>query len=388
MLKPFFTWLFVWLMSALAGADAAEPIRIGVTLGLTGTYAGPARMMKRGYRLWEQDINRRGGILGRPVKIDIRDDKSDKEEAKKIYQDLITRQRVHLLFGPYSSAITVAVAPILERFGYPTLLPGAAADRIWEQGYKNVFGLFIPASRYALEMLNLAVLHNLRRVAIAYADDEFSTEAGRGAKKWAARLKLVVVMFEEFRKGTRDLRHLALEARDVSADLLVVAGHFNESIDMRRALKQIGWYPRAYFATIGPTLPAYHDTLGQDAELTFAPSIWEPDESITYPGSQQFIRDFRHAYGELPSYHAAVAFAAGQVLEAAIKKVGGLDHDEIRQALYDLDIYMVIGRYRVDKHGVPIKHRPLIIQWLGGKKVIVYPEEHRRDEPPVFKSGS
>ncbi len=398
-MKLFFTCLFVWLMSALAGADAAEPIRIGVTLGLTGTYAGPAKMMERGYRLWEQDVKRRGGILGRPVKIVIRDDKSDKKEAKKIYLDLITRQRVHLLFGPYSSEITVAVAPILERFGYPTLLPGAAADSIWRQGYKNVFGLFILASKYALEMFNLAVLHNadaeawrhaggLRRVAIAYADDEFSTEAGRGAKEWAATNKLDVVMSEEFRKGTRDLRHLALKARDVSADLLVVAGHLNESIDMRRALIQIGWYPRAYFATIGPTIQEYHDTLGQDAELTFAPSIWEPDESITYPGSQQFIRDFRHAYGELPSYHAAVAFAAGQVLEAAIKKVGGLDHDEIRQALYDLDIYMVIGRYRVDKHGVPIKHRPLIIQWLGGKKVIVYPEEHRRDEPPVFKSGS
>ncbi len=386
MLRSLFISMFIWLMVFLAEAGAADPIRIGVTLGLTGTYAGPANMQERGYRLWEQDINRRGGILGRPVKIVIRDDKSDKRESKKIYRDLITRQRMDLVFGPYSSEITIAVAPILEEFGYPTLIPGAAADRIWKQGYKNVFGLYTPASRYALEMLNLAVLHNLRRVAIAYADDEFSAEAGHGAKKWAATNKLDVAMFEEFRKGTRDLRYLALKAKDASADLLVVTGHYNESIDMRRALSQIGWYPRAYFATVGPTLRAYHDTLGQDAEFTFAPSHWEPDESLKFPGSQQLIRDFR-SYGVLPSYHAAAAFAAGQVLEAAIKKAGGLDRDTIRQALYDLDVHTVMGRYRVDKYGVQIKHRPFIIQWLGGKKVIVYPEEHRGNARPVFRPG-
>jgi len=73
------------------------------------------------------------------------------------------------------------------------------------------------------------------------------------------------------------------------------------------------------------------------------------------------------------------------VIEAAITKADGLDRGEIRQALYELDIHVAIGRFRVDRFGVPIKHRPLIIQWLDGKKVIVYPEEHRGDARPVFK---
>jgi branched-chain amino acid transport system substrate-binding protein len=373
------------LFATTLNANAADPIRIGVSLGLTGTYAGTAKMQERGYRLWEQDINHRGGILGRPVRLIIVDDNSDSEKAKKIYRDLITRQRVDLVFGPYSSGITVAVAPILEEFSYPTVLPGAAADRIWKQGYKNVFGLFIPASKYALEMLRLAVLHDLRRVAIVYADDEFSVEVASGAKKWALRANREVVVFEKFKKGIRDLKYLAVRAKEARAELIVAAGHFNESIDMRRALKSVGWYPRAYFATIGPTLQNYADVMKQDAEFTFASSLWEPDESLEFPGSLGLIRAFRHAYKRLPSYHAANAYAAGQVIEAAIASAGSLDRDKIRQALYDLDVHVAIGRFRVDRFGVPIKHRPLIIQWLGGGKVIVYPEEHRGDARPIFK---
>ena len=377
--------LLAWVVLAMAtSAQAAEPIRIGVSLGLTGTYSGPAKMQERGYRLWEQDIKRRGGILGRPVKIVIQDDKSDKGEAKKIYRDLITRQRVDLVFGPYSSEITVAVAPILEELGYPTLLPGAAADRIWQQGYNNVFGLFILASKYALEMIRLAVLHDLRRVAIVYADDEFSVEVANGAKKWARRANREVVVFEKFKKGIRDLQYLALKAKEARAELIVVAGHFDESVDMRRALKSVGWYPRAYFATIGPTLQKYGDMMKQDAEFTFAVSLWEPDESLEFPGSQGFIKAFKNAYKILPSYHAANAYAAGQVIEAAITNAGSLDRGKIRQALYDLDVHVAIGRFRVDRFGVPIKHRPLIIQWLGGKKEIVWPEEHRTAKP-VFR---
>ena len=380
------TVLLTWAaLAAATSVHAADPILIGVSLGSTGTYSAPALMQQRGYRLWEKHVNQKGGLLGRAVKIVIVDDKSDGEQSKKIYKDLITRQRVNFVFGPYSSQITLAISPILEKFGYPTLLPGAAADQIWRQGYKNVFGVFIPASKYSLEMLRLAVLHDLRAVAIVYADDAFSVEVGEGAKRWAGNAKLDVVMFERFKKGTQDLTHLASVAKEAKADLLIVAGHFNESVDMRRALKSIQWHPRAYFATIGPTLQKYGDMLGSDANHTFAPSLWEPNKKLEFPGSRRLIEDFERAYGSSPSYHAANAYAAGQILEAAIKNAGGLSRDKVRQALYDLDHHTAIGRFRVDRFGVPIKHRPLIIQWRGGEKVIVHPEEHRGDARPKFK---
>lgn len=372
---------------ARGGADnvsSAKVVRIGISLGLTGKYRAPSTMQQRGYELWQSEVNRRGGLLGKPVELIIVDDQSSSKNAARIYRELITQRRVDLLFGPYSSEIAGIVAPVIEKHGYPTLLPGAAADRIWEQGYRFIFGLFIPASKYSLEMLRLAVVHDLQRVAIVHANDGFSVEVANGARRWAQSADREVVLFEEFEKGTHELGFIAQKACAANADLLLVAGHFDEAVDMRRALASIDWYPRAYFATIGPTLPKYTEELQQLSELTFATSLWEPDRKLEFPGSREFIDQFEETYRLLPSYHAANAYAAGQVMEAAVAAAGSLDHNKIQQALFNLDVHVAIGRFRVDRFGVPVKHRPFVIQWLGGEKTIVYPDQHRGDARPVF----
>jgi branched-chain amino acid transport system substrate-binding protein len=110
-------------------------------------------------------------------------------------------------------------------------------------------------------MLNLALMYDLKKVAIVYADDEFSMEMAKGAKKWAPILDLDIVVFEKFKKGTKNLIPLAQKAMDAKVELLMVGGHFNESVNMRRALKNIDWYPKAYYATVGPALEKYQEIL-------------------------------------------------------------------------------------------------------------------------------
>lgn len=363
-------------------AWAVEPVRIGLTLGLTGKYAKLCLMQQRAYALWQDHVNEKGGLLGRPVRVVVFDDESDPESAVRIYRQMIRVDQVDLVFGPYSSTITSAVAPIVEEAGYPMLAAGAADDAIWQKGFKNVFGVFMPASRYAVGMLKLALLYDLSTVAIAYASDPFSVTAGEGSRKWAAKLGLDVVMFERFRKGQRDLRNLAQKAKNADAALLLVTGHFDESVDMRRALKKVGWYPRAYFATIGPVLASYKDQLSGDAELTFANSFWEPE--LNYPDSRRFAASFRARHDVTPSYQAADAYAAGQILVAAIQAAQSLDRIKIREALQDLRTQTVIGRYGVDPRGAQVKHFGLTIQWQGGAKRIVWPEELKTAQP-IFK---
>ena len=364
---------------AVAVTHAAEPIRIGLSLGLTGKYAPFALMQQRGYSLWQSEINERGGLLGRPVEFIFVDDESDPAKAPELYRKLITKDRVDLVLGPYSSAITAAVAPIVDKAGFPMLAAGAAADQIWQQGYSNIFGVFTPSSRYTVGMLYLALLNDLTTIAIVFADDAFSITAAKGTKKWASKLGLNVVMFEKFKKGKRDLSALAEKAKLADASLLLVAGHFNESLDMRKALKKVDWYPKAYFATVGPVLSKYQEMLGVDANLTFASSLWEPE--LNFPRSHQFTAAFRARYGLTPTYHAAEVYAAGQILEAAIKSTGTLNRDRIRQAFSELQTHTVIGRYLVDPTGVQVKHFALTIQWQKGKKEIVWPEEVATAKP-------
>ena len=122
-------------------ASAQEPlIKIGVSLGLTGKYSEMSNMQMKGFRLWEKEVNGRGGILGRKIKLIIYDDKSDPLTAKSLYEHLILNDKVDLVLGPYSSEITEAVLPVTEKYGYPMIASGASADRLWQRGYKYIFG--------------------------------------------------------------------------------------------------------------------------------------------------------------------------------------------------------------------------------------------------------
>jgi branched-chain amino acid transport system substrate-binding protein len=340
-------------------------------------------MQQRAYLLWERHINETGGLLGRSVAMVIKDDESTPGKAAELYKQLIHDDQADLVFGPYSSGITAAVAPVADKAGYPLLAAGASSDAIWQQDYRYIFGVYTPASRYAVGMLNLALLNDLFSVAIAHADDAFSTSAGEGARKWAPRLGLDVVMFEKFEKGQRDLTNLAERAKLAGADLLIMAGHFNESIDMRQAMAGIEWYPRAYFATIGPVLSRYYDELKDAVNLTFASTLWEPE--LNFPHSREFAARFRASYQLEPTYHSATAYAAGQILEAAVKSAGSFDREDIRQALQDLHMHTIIGRYQVDATGIQVKHFPLTIQWQEGRKQIVWPEEAQTAQP-LFES--
>jgi len=365
--------------------SAAEPIKLGGTLGLTGKYAPMSEMVSLGLQLWTKKTNAKGGILGRPVELIVYDDTSSPEVAKKLYERLILEDKVDLVFGPYSSVITTEAVKATEKYGYSILASGATSDRLWQQGYTHLFGVYIPASRYSFGFLRLIFRNGFKRVAIVSADDMFSVTVAEGAEKWAKRLGLTVTLMEKFKKGTTDLDDLAKRIRDSEAEAIVVGGHFNESVDVRRALANIDWYPGAYFATLGPALQKYYDILQDKAEHTFTLSNWE-EKGVLFPGSQEFASDFEKAYGKKPSYQATAGYASGQILEAAILKAGGLDRQKVRDALASLDILTVLGRYGVDSTGQQIRHFGLVTQWQNGNLEVVGPVDIKtvKSVPPVF----
>jgi len=368
----------------LKPANASEPIEIGLTLGLTGKYSEMSNIQMKGFKLWEDHVNSKGGILGRKVRLVIYDDKGDPRIAKALYEHLILRDKVDLVFGPYSSEITEAVLPVTEQYGYPVLVAGASSDRLWQKGYEYVFGVYAPASKYAAGFLEMLAMNGYRDIAIVHADDSFSKDVASGAKKWALRFGLNVLLFEGFKKGTKNLDDMAQRVKASRAQVLIVCGHFDEAVNMRLSLKNIKWQPKAYYASVGPVIRKFLDVLKADANYVFSSSQWEHHGSSTPPGCHEFYSSYTKAYKEDPSYHAAVAYAAGQILETALKRSGNLDRNRLRDILSAMDTMTIIGRYGVDRTGVQIKHFNLIIQWQKGKKEIVWPEDLRTAKP-VFK---
>lgn len=355
------------------------PIKIGVSLGLTGRFAVMSDALKKGFKLWEQNVNNENGILGRPVQVVVIDDNSDPLRAVSIYQEFIQKEHVDFLFAPYSSIITAAVLPIAEENNMPILIAGAAADRLWEKGYRNAIGIYTPASRFAVGFLELLVLNELDRITIVYADDPFSVDLAHSAKKWANRFGLEVVNFKKFKKGTQNLEPLALQAKENESQVLMVCGHMNEALNMSKALKNIGWQPKAFYASVGPALQGFYDQGGSAAEAVFGTSLWEP--RANYPGAKEFNQQFIKKYASTPGYHAGLAYAAGQVLKKAVDEAGSINKDNVRDALHNLDTMTIIGRYGVDKNGKQARQHTFIIQWQDGHKELVWPDQIKTAEP-------
>ncbi len=379
----------VVVLAVLAGGIArAEPIRIGMSLGLTGKFAVICRMQRQAFKLWETSVNRSGGILGRKVRLTIHDDASDADTAIAIYRKMIEEHEEDLLFPPYSSELTEAILPITEKYGYPMLIHGAAADGLWQKGYRYAFGVLPPASRYSLGFLEMSLMNGITRVAIVNADDSFSATIARGAEQWSRRLKIEIVFHHSVPAGEKDLSDIARQARQAGAQALIMCGHFKEAIDMRQALLAIDWSPRAYWASVGPVFPAYHRHFGNAANLTFSSTLWSSTDTLPYPGSKAFYKSFLAAYGEEPSYQAAAAYAAGEILAAAIKRADGVNREKIRDVLASMDMMTLLGRYGVDRTGMQIRFFHLVIEWIDGRKQVVWPSDLRTAKPQFAGSDS
>ncbi len=364
-----------------AFAQHQKNFKIGLSLSLTGKYAQMGDMQKKGFLLWEQQINNKGGLLGTPVELLIVDDQSSPEKAKSIYTSHIEKNKVDFVFGPYSSSISEAILPVVEKHRYPILLSGASADRLWEKEYKYAFGVYTPASKYTVGFLQMLVKHKLKKLAIISADDAFSMSLYQNTKKWADRFGLDIIYSKYVKKGSQDLYSVVTKLPALNPDVVIVCGHLDESLAARKALHQLNWHPKAYYASVGPALQKFKDIMGLNSEFAFSSSQWEIDTCSRYPFGTKFVELFLSSYQKEPSYHAATAFAAGMILELAIQRTNSFKRNQLRDMFSNMDTMTLIGRYGVNRSGKQSRHFPLIIQWQNGKKKVVWPEQIKIADP-------
>lgn len=369
---------------------AQPPITIGAAVSLSGRTAREGQNQVEGYRLWEMDVNARGGILGRPVKLVIYDDESEPATAVKLYEKLITSDKVDLVFGPYSSPIASAVSPVLEKYRYPSLMPGSAAADIWSRGFKNIFQIYSPAEFYFDGTVELMVKNGVTRVAVLSEATLFAKEAAEGAIK-KLRLKGVEVVFrEDYPRGATDLSPLLSKIKAIRPPVEAIIGgaYLPDSVLITRQTKELDINVKMLSFMVGAALLEFYKTLGKDAEFAFGPNQWET--TLKTPGNREFVERYNKTFKRDPEYHSAGGYAAGQILEAAVKRVGSLDKDKLREALRTIEVETVFGKYKVDEAGLQVGHEMSTLQWQDGKKVTVHPTKYatavERFPMPAWKS--
>jgi branched-chain amino acid transport system substrate-binding protein len=365
-----------------AGA-ASDEVVIGGAISLTGRYSEPAGRLKDGRTLWMEEVNARGGLLGRPVRMILRDDRSDPATSVKLYERLLTQENVDLCMAPYSSPITEAVASITERYKCPIIADGAATRSIWEKGRKYIFGLVGPSDDYLRGAVEIAARNGYKRIAIVNEDSLFSKAAANGAARYAKQHGLEVVLQEEYSRTQTDFRPLLLKIKALNADALLGGSYFVDAAAITRQLKELNINLKLLAATVGPGLPRFTEDLGPLAEYILGSTQWEPVPALGYPGIKEFIEHFEQRFGYKPNYHAAQGYAGGLILEEAVKKAGKLDREALREQLATLDMITPYGRYKVDADGFNSGKGLLMFQILKGERRLVWPDESREVSPVV-----
>jgi branched-chain amino acid transport system substrate-binding protein len=350
----------------------AEPIRVGASISLTGRYDRTGRELKNGYDLWAEQTNAAGGIMGRQIEFVTYDDTSDPETSRNLYEKLISEDKVDLVIGPYSSPVTLPASTVAEKYGYPMIISGASATDIYTRDYKNVFGIYTAAPLYLDGAVDIANKQGYRTVAIINENSAFAKDTVSGARKKAQEAGMQIVFEEEYPNTVRDLTPILLKMRPLNPDVILGGTYGEDSTILMRQLKDLNWAPKMVALTVGPALPDFYQTLGEDAEYVMGATQWEP--GIKGSGVPEYATAYRAKYGYDSGYHAAGGYAAGQLLKQAIEKAGAVDNEKIRAALATMEATTIYGQYKVDSTGNQVGKPSYLVQWLRGERKIVWPD--------------
>ena len=360
-------------------------VTVGFTTSMTGAYVNESTSQTNGIKLWVQHVNDAGGIRlasGDIITFTYKtyDDESDAAQADAMYKKLITEDDVDFLFGPYSSELTNATAPIANLNARIMISAGAASDLNFQRSFRTVYQVYTPASRYftpALDILS-AVDPDANRVAIVYESEAFATVAALSVSNALPSRGFHTVYMESYQTGITDFSSFVQKIAAAKPDVVFGGGHSGDGKAIAQELVRQGVTAKMVVLLDSPSQLTF-SSLGVSAIGFMGPSQWEADSFYTtanvhtgdapFYGSSgmEFALAYHQAYGEPPDSFAAGGYAAGLVLQNAIERANTLNRDEIRLALDNTNIMTFFGALQFDtiekNHGLQSGHEVVYVQW-------------------------
>jgi branched-chain amino acid transport system substrate-binding protein len=275
-------------------------------MSLTGTYAKPGSYQKEGYDICVEEVNAKGGLLGRKIEFVVYDDQSMPATAVKLYEKLITEDKVDAVMGPYSSAVSEAVANVTEKYKKVMVAPLAATTSIFKKGRKYIFMVVSPAEVYLDGLADMAAKRGLKTVAIVNEDTLFPKASMAGFAETAKKRGMQVVLQEAYPKGNTDFSALLVKIKSLNPDVIAAGTYFDDAVAITRQMKELNVNPKMFGLTVGGDLPEFHDLLKQNADYVYGATQW--DETLAYPGQKEFLAAYTKRFKHEPSYHAAAGY--------------------------------------------------------------------------------
>jgi branched-chain amino acid transport system substrate-binding protein len=326
---------------------AADEIRIGVVMPITGREAKPGQYQREGIELAIKQINDGGGIFVKsrgkklPIKEIFYDDGSDQARSAGMVERAMSSDGVVAVLGGYSTALGEAESVMPDRYQTPWITPGAGATTVFSRGYEYVFGTLSPidllgytTAQYLGNLVDKGKLTKGLKVALALENTDHGIDYGRGINSWNNEHPgyFNVVFSEKFELGATDFSGLLQKVKNAHADIFLADAHLQDYITMQRQYIQSGMYHQMIsYGARGPEADA-RKALGAATDYIFAGIWWS--SRLSYPQVKKFNADYQAFTGHAPdSWYPATAYDAMRVLAAAIMNAGSLDKTAIRDQL-------------------------------------------------------
>ncbi len=394
--------VFALALGALPG-NAADPLRIGFGMALTGPLAPNGKSALLAMKIWEEDINAKGGLLGRPVQLVYYDDKSSPSEVPAIYTKLLDVDHVDLIVGGYATNMLAPAMPVVMQKNRLFIgMLGLAVNK--EFDYPKYFAMIPsgpePKPAFTKGFFDVAMAQDPKpkTVAIVGADAEFSRNASDGAHENAKAAGLKIVYNRNYPPATTDFSPIVRGMQAANPDLAVICSYPLDSVGMVRAINEIGFKAKMIGGgMVGLQATVFKTQLGPLLNGIVNYDFWLPVKSMEFPGVLDMMKKYQaRAAGEgvdpLGYYMAPWGYAYLQVLGQAVEATKSLDDDKLADYVRNNTFQTVVGDVKFGKGGEWAQSRVLQVQFQHIKGNAV---DQFRDiatqvvvAPDPYKSGS
>jgi branched-chain amino acid transport system substrate-binding protein len=390
-------WATAVVALGFTSAAIAEepPIKIGMTLAQTGGLAGGGKPSQLGIEIWRDDINARGGLLGRKVELVVYDDKSSASETPALYAKLIDVDKVDLLFAPYATVPTAPIMPLVKQRGL--LLMGNFSFQVNSKVHHDMWfncAPWGPADSWATGFLGLGQKAGGKSVALLSADQEFAQNLITTARDVAKKMGLNVVFDQSYPPSTAEFSGIVRALNAAKPDIVYVASYPPDSAAILRAVNEIGVGDNVKLfggAMVGLQFGTVMASMGSLLNGVVNYNTWLPEPSMKFPGTKEFFEKYNKRAVEakvdpLGYYIAPYGYAMGQMIEEAVNAQKSLDQKGIAKFLHSHTIETIVGPIAFSEDGEWKVSATVEAQFRGikdkdvdqfrqaGKQVILFPD--------------
>ena len=367
------------LAAVLARGARAEDkaFKVGIPLPLTGAEAKFGEMEKQAYEMAVAEINGKGGVKGAKLVLDIQDSGGKPETSTAIAEKFITIEKYPIVVGEYTSQCSYAVAGVAEKYNVPYLVVTGAADKITQQGWKNVYRLNPPASLYNTGLFSFFTeVAKPGSIAILFENTDYGNSTSKAMKDWCEKNKVNVVLYEGYQANGVDFKPILQKVKSLRPDVVYMVSYLADATLLIRQSKELDLNAKAFIGGgAGHTLPEFITNAADASEDVMSAALWTPQAK--YEGAKKFFDDFKAKFGKEPDYHGAEAYAAAYVLADALKRAKTWTADDLRAALAATDMTTAFGPVKFGAWGGftnQNKMDTLVLQVIKGKFETVWPK--------------